>query len=83
MIFASVDCPHTWTREYYGYVTSEDSGYDRPTVACGHNQVDSLPASSGIINYTTPLDHVNAVCHYGLSYPPYYNYKELNCVMVN
>ena len=86
MIPAKTSCPLNWTREYYGYLMTENRGNHnhnirgRTMFECVDKDQESLPGShantDGVIFF-----HVEAHCNSGLPCPPYNNYKELNCVV--
>ena len=81
MIPAKTSCPTNWTREYYGYIMSENNGSDRSRnqYVCVDKDQVSVPGTSANINGNV-LYHVEAACH-GIQCPPYDPAKELNCVV--
>ena len=81
MIPGNTTCPPTWTREYYGYLMSENRNHKRSTYECMDRAMESLTGSylnaNGALFY-----HVEAVCGGGgLPCPPYNNVDEINCVV--
>ena len=82
MIPAKFSCPQTWTREYYGYIMTEDNQSDRGRTMfeCVDKDQESLPGSYANTNGAFFM-HVEASCNTGLPCPPYNTEKELNCVV--
>ena len=88
MIPAQIQCPPTWTREYYGYLSSEranspvqrSSGHFRSSFNC----VDLNPeviGSSGANGEGALFYYVLSACNSnGLSCPPYEEGRILSCV---
>ena len=80
MIPARIDCPSSWTREYYGYLMTaqyRDSG--RSSYVCVDRAYEPAPNSSGQ-HPAGHFYHVEATCD-SLPCPPYENYKELMCTV--
>ena len=76
---ARISCPATWTREYYGYLTTEYRNHHRTTFECLDKDPESIPGSAGNVNGA--LFHlVEATCT-GIPCPPYDTQKELTCVV--
>ena len=46
MIPARASCPPTWTREYYGYLMSDNRGHHRTMYECVDEDQESLPNSA-------------------------------------
>ena len=80
MIPAKASCPPTWTREYYGYLMTDDKGHYRSTYQCVDEDQESLPYSNGNTNGAV-FYHVEATCDNSLPCPPYSVSKEVNCVL--
>ena len=79
MIPAKTTCPSGWTREYYGYLLSEDVAQHCSTFTCVDVAQEGVPGSRG--HYpASDLWHVEAHCS-GLQCPPYDPEKELTCVV--
>ena len=80
MISGQASCPASWTREYFGYLMSENTGGDRhrSMYECVDKDQQSLPLSPdwGSVLYTVEVD-----CNSGLPCPPDTNHKEINCVV--
>ncbi len=78
MIPARTSCPPNWTREYYGYLQSENNGYDRqPTeyICVDKDQVYFPTTHKGALLY-----HVRASC-VGIECPPYNTDQVLTCTV--
>ena len=81
MIPARASCPPTWTREYYGYLMTEQFTHHRSTFECVDEDQESLPDSASNTNGAL-FHHVEASCDPGqLPCPPYDQNNELNCVV--
>ena len=72
MIPAKTVCPSSWTREYYGYLTTNFDNHRRSSFTCLDNSPEGVPG--------TETSTVNAAFFYytittcdGLSCPPYEN----------
>ena len=59
MIPAMASCPSDWTREYYGYLMSENKGHRRSTFVCVDKSMESIPDSQAniMVLYSTILKH--------------------------
>ena len=84
MIPAKVDCPPSWTREYYGYLMTEYHGssnniHGRTMFECVDKTPNSVPGSVADTNGPT-FHYVEATCD-GMLCPPYETTKELNCAV--
>ena len=82
MIPARIECPASWTREYYGYIMAEavKHGSRHSTMyECVDHDVETLP-QVGATGWPSDMHHVEAVCQ-SLRCPPYSAEKELTCVM--
>ena len=81
MIPAKTSCPLNWTREYYGYLQSENNSGDRqPTeYVCVDKAQASLYGSYANINGAV-IYHVKATCH-GIQCPPYDANQVLTCTV--
>ena len=82
MIPARIECPTSWTREYYGYIMAEAVKYGtRPSTMyeCVDHDPDTLP-DVGATGWPAVLYLVEVVCE-GIACPPYSAEKELTCVM--
>ena len=79
MIPAKTSCPNSWTREYYGYLMSENKAFERTMFECVDIAQESVPGSEANTNGAL-FYHVEANCN-GMPCPPYDDEKELNCVV--
>ena len=79
MVPAKVNCPPSWTREYYGYLMSERNSAYRTMFICVDVGMESVPNSSGH-QEACDLWHVEASC-ISLPCPPYDQEKEMGCVV--
>ena len=80
MVPAKTSCPTSWTKEYQGYLMSENRNQQgRSTFICVDSAFESASGSQGH-RPATDLYHVEAVCN-GLPCPPYVDYKELTCAV--
>ena len=79
MIPAKYTCPSGWTREYFGYLMSENNGHHRSQFSCVDHSLTPVTGSShnhnGFLFYT-----VEGVCG-SLPCPPYSRDKELSCAV--
>ena len=79
MIPAKTTCPSGWTREYYGYLMSEDITNYRSMYECVDNIMESVPGSQNNANAGL-FNHVEANC-ISMPCPPYDGEKELTCAV--
>ena len=79
MIPAKLTCPSGWTREYNGYLMTENSIHKRTMYTCVDHIMESVPGSENHTN-GSHFYHTEAHCN-GVACPPYNNYKELTCVV--
>ena len=79
MIPGKTTCPSGWTREYYGYLMSENKATYRSTFTCVDVAQEGLPGSRGHVS-ASDLYYVEAHCS-GLHCPPYDPERELTCVV--
>ena len=75
MIPAKTECPSSWTREYYGYLTSE--GGRKASFTC----VDVSPESLGHTSGLGALFYYFYSSCTGLNCPPYEYDRILSCVV--
>ena len=80
MVPGTIDCPSSWTREYFGYIMAEHYGHPRSTFECVDVDAESIPGSAantnGVLFYFTELRDCN-----GIQCPPYTNGIELTCAV--
>ena len=80
MIPAKTECPSSWTREYYGYLTSEADGHSgRSSFTCVDVNPETVPGSSASTNGAL-FYYSFSTCN-GLDCPPYENNRILSCVV--
>ena len=80
MIPAKTTCPPTWTREYYGYLTSERASHPaRSVFSCVDNDPEVIGATQANTNGAL-FYYVLTTCN-GLTCPPYENERALSCVV--
>lgn len=80
MIPAKIQCPSSsWTREYYGYLTTEHESHYRSSYQCvdinSQGNLGSAGNENGHVIY-----YVASTCH-GFDCPPYENDRALSCVV--
>lgn len=80
MIPAKVNCPLSWTREYYGYLMSTHHNLRRETYECVDMDAEVLPnseanADRGALFYFTEIRCTGTEC------PSYTEGNELACVV--
>ena len=79
MVPAKTECPSSWTREYYGYLTTEHNSHYRSSFNC----IDINP--EGITETSTDREGANfyytaSACS-GLDCPPYESSRILSCAV--
>jgi len=72
-------CPSSWTREYYGYLTSDRYNHHRKMYECVDKSPESIPESAGDIDGSLFV-HVEAT-YSGVPCPPYTAGRELACAV--
>ena len=80
MIPGTTQCPSGWTREYWGYLTSEHHRHGRSEYLCFDNYQESIPGSAGNHASSAEIFTVEVNCEV-LPCPPYSSTKELTCVV--
>ena len=82
MIPAKTVCPSSWTREYYGYLTTNFDGpvHRRSSYTCLDNSPEGVPGT-GISTIATAFFYYTITTCDGLSCPPYENNRILSCVV--
>ena len=80
MIPGRITCEASWTREYYGYLMTEDHSHRRSTHICVDEKAESLRGSVANTNGDL-LYLVEVVCNHGLDCPPYSEGYEVTCVV--
>ena len=80
MIPAKVNCPPSWTREYYGYLMSTRKGHQyRDMFECVDVNFESLPNTSRDTDPVT-LYFTETTCN-GIPCGPYQDGKEIPCAV--
>lgn len=79
MVPAKSECPSSWTREYYGYLTAQHDSHRRSSFNC----VDVNPEGidSSIYENGARFYYTVSVCNYGLDCPPYESNRILSCAV--
>ena len=80
MVPAKSLCPPSWTREYYGYLTTEADGHRRSSFNCIDVNPEVIPDTSADTNGAL-FYYTSSVCGYGLDCPPYENNRILSCAL--
>ena len=78
VIPAKTSCPEGWTREYSGYLMSENAAHARSMFECVDKDPESLPGVNGDVEGHLYLVEPNCS---GFCCPPYDEEKELSCVV--
>ena len=81
MVPAKTVCPSSWTREYYGYLTSEGetTNHYRSTYNCVDVNPDII-ADSAFNSNGALFYYVQSTCN-GFACPPYENNRILSCAV--
>ena len=76
---AKTMCPSTWTREYYGYLTTERDTHYRSIYTCLDVNPEAVPGEIG--NGNPSLFYYTFTDCNGLQCPPYIRNRVLACVV--
>ena len=79
MIPGTTQCPSGWTREYWGYLTSEGQNVYRTEFLCFDSSPESIPGSVADHRSSPEVWTVEANCD--ILCPPYQANKEITCVV--
>ena len=79
MIPAKTECPSSWTREYYGYLTSAGDSFYRSSFTCVDINPETVSGSGN--NTNGALFYYSFSTCIGLDCPPYENNRILSCVV--
>ena len=79
MIPAKTQCPSSWTREYYGYLTAQSDSHYRSSYECVDSSPKATPGSSGHHNGAL-FYYVGGTCN-GLACHPYESSRILSCTV--
>ena len=81
MIPAKIECPSSWTREYYGYLSSERKTHYRSSFNCVDLDPEVIENSGGNNNGAVFYYVLSACSTNGLSCPPYEDGRILSCAV--
>ena len=79
MVPAKPTCPPSWTREYFGYLTTDRDAYFRTMYTCIDSSPDVIASSSR--NMDGALFHHTITNCNGLPCPPYEANRILSCAV--
>ena len=79
MVPAKTECPSSWTREYYGYLTTQAGTNQRSSFNCIDVDPEGIAGTSGNINGA--LFFYTATRCNGLDCPPYEDDRILSCAV--
>ena len=79
MMPARSTCPSSWTREYYGYLTTEREAYYRSIFTCINVNAEGAPGARLGTN-ALYFYYVATTC-LGIACPPYENNRILSCAV--
>ena len=79
MVPAKTACPPSWTREYYGYLTTNYDIHHRSSYTCLDINPEGVPGS-GASSASAFFYYTITTCN-GLSCPPYENNRILSCAV--
>ena len=79
MVPAKTACPSSWTREYYGYLTTNYDNHHRSSYTCLDINPERVPGS-GATTDSAFFYYTITTCN-GLSCPPYENNRILSCAV--
>ena len=79
MMPAKTTCPSSWTREYYGYLTTEHEANYRSMYSCMDVDPEVVPGTRS--NTNPSLFYPTVTNCNGLVCPPYINNHMLSCVV--
>lgn len=77
MIPAKTQCPLSWTREYYGYLTF--GVHFRQKFECVDSSPEAVPGSDSTNFNSALIVYASASCSQGLACPPYEANRILSC----
>ena len=80
MIPAKTVCPSSWTREYYGYLTTNYDGHHRSSYTCLDINPEEVPGTGTSTIDAAFFYYTVTTCN-GLSCPPYENNRIVSCVV--
>ena len=80
MVPAKTECPSSWTREYYGYLMTEQTTHYRSSFNCVDVNPAIVAGGSGNTNGAL-FYYITATCNLGLQCPPYVANKAVTCAV--
>ena len=83
MVPAKIQCPTSWTREYYGYLMAErENGveFTQSSYTCVDATPDTVPGEARD-TYGTHFTYVIAACNDGIPCPQYVANRVLSCAV--
>ena len=80
MFPAKYTCPSGWTREYYGYLMSDDDGQSYTQLSCVDNAFKLIPGSAANRD-SMRFYFVEARCGQTIPCPPYDSSREISCAV--
>ena len=81
MVPAKTVCPSSWTREYYGYLTTNYDIHHRSSYTCLDINPEGVPGSGASVDTGTAFFYYTITTCSGLSCPPYENNRILSCAV--
>ena len=81
MVPAKTECPSSWTREYYGYLSAErgDAGHYRSSFNCLDVNLETVPGERPNTDGAL-FAYVTTTCS-GLQCPPYVSNQVVTCAV--
>ena len=79
MVPAKTECPSSWTREYYGYLTTASDLHQRSSFNCIDVDAETIAGTGA--NTDGALFYYTASTCNGLDCPPYENNRILSCAV--
>ena len=74
-----MSCPSSWTREYFGYLMTDNKLYGKTVTTCVDKNPETVPGGASDIEGAL-FYNIEAVCN-GILCPPYDPEKELTCAV--
>lgn len=81
MIPAKINCPDSWTRQYYGYIMTEQKGGGNNKRFMYECVDEGMTGTGG--RFGVGIFHAEILCNYGIpcGKHKYNSFKEVNCVV--
>ena len=80
MIPAWTHCPASWTKEYVGYVMTEQKAQHPLQHVCVDQNAEAVAGEARDVNGAL-LHHIDVACNTGIPCPPYSDNKEITCAV--